>query len=118
MSRNSRPTQHPYIPVLVEDLKSGTISRRHFLRTATLLGLSAVTAYTLSGEANPFIGEAQAADALPKGGHLRIGMRCMEIKSPHQSDFAEKSNVIRQVCEFLTFTGNDNITRQIGRAHV
>jgi peptide/nickel transport system substrate-binding protein len=111
VSKDSQSSEHPHIPVLVEELKTGAISRRHFLRTATLLGLSAVAAYTLSGEANPFIGEAEAADALPKGGHLRIGMRCMEIKSPHQADFAERSNVIRQVCEFLTFTGNDNITR-------
>jgi peptide/nickel transport system substrate-binding protein len=111
VSKDSQSSEHPHIPVLVEELKTGAISRRHFLRTATLLGLSAVTAYTLSGVANPFISEAEAADALPKGGHLRIGMRCMEIKSPHQADFAERSNVIRQVCEFLTFTGNDNITR-------
>jgi len=111
VSKDSQSSEHPHIPVLVEELKTGAISRRHFLRTATLLGLSAVAAYTLSGVANPFIDEAEAADALPKGGHLRIGMRCMEIKSPHQADFAERSNVIRQVCEFLTFTGNDNITR-------
>jgi peptide/nickel transport system substrate-binding protein len=111
VSKDSQSSEHPHIPVLVEELKTGAISRRHFLRTATLLGLSAVAAYKLSGVANPFIAEAEAADALPKGGHLRIGMRCMEIKSPHQADFAERSNVIRQVCEFLTFTGNDNITR-------
>jgi peptide/nickel transport system substrate-binding protein len=111
VSKDSQSSEHPHIPVLVEELKTGAISRRHFLRTATLLGLSAVAAYTLSGEVNPFVADAEAAEALPKGGHLRIGMRCMEIKSPHQADFAERSNVIRQVCEFLTFTGNDNITR-------
>lgn len=66
MSKDSQSTQHPYIPVLIEDLNKGTISRRHFLRTATLLGLSAVTAYKLSGEANPFINEAKAAESLPK----------------------------------------------------
>jgi peptide/nickel transport system substrate-binding protein len=111
VSKDSQSFEHPHIPVLIEELKTGAVSRRHFLRTATLLGLSAVAAYKLSGETNPFINEAEAADALPKGGHLSIGMRCMEIKSPHQADFAERSNVIRQVCEFLTFTGNDNITR-------
>jgi peptide/nickel transport system substrate-binding protein len=109
--KDSQASEHPYIPTLVEDLNSGAVSRRQFLRTATLLGLSAVAAYKLSGAPNPLIEDAQAADALPKGGHLRIGMRCMEIKSPHQADFAERSNVIRQVCEFLTFTGNDNLTR-------
>jgi hypothetical protein len=39
------------------------------------------------------------AENLPKGGNLRIGMRCMEIKDPHLADFAEKSNVVREVCE-------------------
>jgi peptide/nickel transport system substrate-binding protein len=47
---------------------------------------------------------------MPKGGNLRIGMRCMEIKDPHLADFAEKSNVIRQVCEYLTLTDRNNIT--------
>lgn len=110
---NSDEIQHPYLSTLKEQIGEKEISRRHFLRNATLLGLSATAAYRFLGEKDPFISQAEAATAapLPKGGHLRIGMRCMEIKSPHQADFAEKSNVIRQVCEFLTFTGSDNITR-------
>jgi peptide/nickel transport system substrate-binding protein len=28
----------------------------------------------------------------------------MEIKDPHLADFAEKSNVVREVCEYLTIT--------------
>jgi len=95
---------------LKDQLDAGQVSRRQFLRTATLLGLSATAAYVAIGEADPLISSAQAAE-LPKGGNLRIGMRCMEIKSPHLADFAERSNVIRQVCEYLTFTGRDNITR-------
>ncbi|WP_284315677.1 ABC transporter substrate-binding protein [Labrys miyagiensis] len=100
---------HSYIPTLVGELRGGEVSRRQFLRTATLLGLSAVLAYEAVGEIDP-IGTAHAEE-MPKGGNLRIGMRCMEIKSPHLADFAERSNVIRQVCEYLTFTGRDNITR-------
>ena len=61
MSKDSQSSEHPHIPVLVEELKTGAISRRHFLRTATLLGLSAVAAYTLSGEVNPFVADAEAA---------------------------------------------------------
>ncbi len=101
---------HPHIPTLKDQLDAGQVSRRQFLRTATLLGLSATAAYVAIGETDPLISSAQAAE-LPKGGNLRIGMRCMEIKSPHLADFAERSNVIRQVCEYLTFTGRDNITR-------
>ncbi|HEV7254740.1 MAG TPA: ABC transporter substrate-binding protein [Mesorhizobium sp.] len=99
---------HPYIPTLIEEMNEGAISRRDFLRRATLLGLSAAAAYSVAGMADPS-GTAIAQD-MPKGGNLRIGMRCMEIKDPHLVDFAEKSNVVRQVCEFLTFTNRDNIT--------
>ena len=101
-------TYHPYIPTLVTDLKAGTVCRRDFLRKATLLGVSAAAAYALAGMSMPF-GMARA-DEMPKGGNLRVGMRCMEIKDPHLADFAEKSNVIRQVCEYLTLTDRDNIT--------
>ena len=63
----------------------------------------------MAGMADPFA-RGQAQDK-PKGGGLRIGMRCMEIKDPHLADFAERSNVIRQVCEYLTLTDKNNITR-------
>ena len=113
MSSHPDDFLHPHVPVLKDEVSAGKITRRHFLRCATLLGLSATAAYAVLGEQDPFITSAAAAGvaSLPKGGHLRIGMRCMEIKSPHQADFAEVANSIRQVCEFLTFTGADNITR-------
>ncbi|MBA3520384.1 MAG: ABC transporter substrate-binding protein [Rhizobiales bacterium] len=100
---------HPFIPTLIDQVTEGTISRRDFLRRATLLGLSAAAAYSTLGMVDPF-GVAGAQD-MPKGGNLRIGMRCMEIKDPHVADFAEKSNIIRQVCEYLTFTDRNNVTR-------
>ena len=99
---------HPYVPTLLDQLAGGKIGRREFLRKSTLLGLSAASAYSMAGLADPF---ARAwAEDMPKGGDLRIGMRCMEIKDPHLADFAEKSNVIRQVCEYLTLTDRNNIT--------
>jgi len=98
---------HPYVRTLIEQVNEGTISRRDFLRKATLLGVSAATAYSLVGMLDP--SRAAKAQSVPKGGNLRIGMRCMEIKDPHLADFAEKSNVIRQVCEYLTFTDRHNI---------
>jgi peptide/nickel transport system substrate-binding protein len=103
---------HSKIPELLEDMKAGRLDRREFLRFATLLGLSVGAAYSLSGlvSEGALISEARA-DELPKGGNLRIGMRCQEIKNPHASDFVERTNVIRQVCEYLTITAQDNITR-------
>eukprot|EP01037_Dinobryon_pediforme_P020371 gene20371-20976_t len=100
--------QHSYIPTLVDELKTGQIGRRDFLRKATLLGVSLAAASSLAGVSD-LTGPAMADD-LKKGGNLRIGMRCMEIKDPHLADFAERSNVIRQVCEYLTLTDRNNIT--------
>jgi len=65
---------HPAIPKLIEDLEQHKISRREFLRFATLLGVSAVTAYGLAGLTAP----RKAMGAMPKGGTVRISMRVME----------------------------------------
>jgi peptide/nickel transport system substrate-binding protein len=101
---------HVKIPQLIKDLQSGRVDRREFLRFVTLLGLSATAAYSIAGDHDPLLSSAKAED-MPKGGTIRIGMRCQEIKNPHASDFVERTNVIRQVCEYLTKTGQDNITR-------
>ena len=44
----SPPKQHPYIPTLIQQLASKQVGRRDFLRTATLLGMSAVSAYGIA----------------------------------------------------------------------
>lgn len=89
-------------------MNEGAISRRDFLRRSTLLGLSATAAYAMAGMVDP--STSAKAENLPKGGNLRIGMRCMEIKDSHLADFAEKSNVVREVCEYLTITDRNSIT--------
>jgi len=102
---------HTYIPRLKQQFAEGRIDRREFLRTSTLLGLSATAAYTFAGKiaGQPFVQPAHAE--MPRGGTLRIGMRVAEVESPHTISWAHKSNIIRAVCEYLTRTGNDNITR-------
>lgn len=102
---------HPFIDRLKECFAEGKIDRREFLRTSTLLGLSAGAAYAFAGKVTgvSFVNPARAAMA--KGGSLRIGMRIKEIDAPHTFDWVEKSNVARQVVEYLTKTGYDNITR-------
>ena len=101
--------EHPYIPRLKDELVEGRISRREFLRIATLLGVSAACAYGLLGLVDPGRGLAQTA--LPKGGRVRVGMRVHEIKDPHTISWVEASNILRQNCDYLTRTGNDNVTR-------
>jgi peptide/nickel transport system substrate-binding protein len=105
--------EHPSIPTLKRQLAEGQLDRREFLRYATLLGLSAPAAYAavraITGER--LVGEARAQGALPKGGTLRIGMRCQDVKDPHTFSWVQRSNTVRQVCDYLTTTGTDNITR-------
>lgn len=102
-------TAHPAIPTLKHQLEAGAIERREFLRMATLLGVSAAAAYAFVGIPQA---HAQAAQpAMPRGGTLRIGMRCQELNSPHSYSWIESSNAARQHFDYLTVTGVDNITR-------
>ena len=105
--------EHPLVPTLKRQLVERQIERREFLRYATLLGMAAPTAYAfvakVTGER--LIAPAEAQGALPKGGTLRLAMRCQDIKSPHTYSWVESSNSARQVLDYLTVTGVDNITR-------
>jgi len=105
--------EHPLVPTLKRQLVERQIERREFLRYATLLGMAAPTAYAfvakVTGE--KLIGPAEAQGALPKGGDLRLAMRCQDLKSPHTYSWVESSNSARQVVDYLTVTGVDNITR-------
>ena len=99
-------SEHPYLPSLRKELQCGSIGRREFLRTATLLGVAAGTAYAMAGL--PATAKAQAV--LPKGGKIRIGMRVQEIKDPHTISWVEPSNVLRNTVQYLTRTDQDNVT--------
>src|SRR5437867_7566404 len=105
--------EHPHIPTLKRQLAEREIDRREFLRAATLLGMSAGAAYAFVGEVagEPWIAPALAQGALPRGGTLRIGMRYQDLKSPHTYSWIESANSARQVLDYLTVTGVDNVTR-------
>ena len=73
---------HPIIPKLIEQLEARRIDRREFLRTSTLLGLSATAAYGVVGRV---LGES----AIPKaraqgkpGGTLRVAMEVQKMDDP------------------------------------
>ncbi len=116
MARTYKDYPHPAIPKLIDDLENRKISRREFLRTTTLLGLSAGAAYTLAACSK---GEEMAEKATEmvttgtpqKGGILRVSMRAQAMTDPATFDWTEKSNVARQFLEYLTITGPDNVTR-------
>src|SRR5260370_31028109 len=87
--------QHAYLGKLHEQLESRKIDRREFLRTATLLGLSATAAYAaavriLGGDAG---GQALAqATTNPKGGDLPVSLTRPAISTPHPYSSAESTN--------------------------
>lgn len=105
--------KHRFVPKLIDDLKRGRMSRREFLRTITLLGVSAGTAYALAGRitGESIIPVARAQGTPRPGGVLRVGMAVQEMTDPATFDWTEKSNVARHIVEYLVMTGPDNITR-------
>src|SRR5215471_2157146 len=103
---------HPAIPRVAEELQEGRLDRREFLRTATLLGLSAGAAYALAGRitGDYFVPRA-LADTPKKGGTVKIAMRIVALDNPATFSWIYDANVVRQTNEYLTRTGVDNITR-------
>ena len=103
--------EHSYVPELKEQLSQKKIDRRDFLRTATLLGVSAAAAYEFAGqiEGRTFLPNAKAAD-MPKGGTLRMAYRIPEFETPHTYSWGG-SNIARGIVEYMTRTGTDNVTR-------
>jgi len=104
---------HAYVPELCHQLGKGNVDRREFLRTATLLGVSAGAAYAMAGKAmgEPVIKSAIAGETPKIGGTLRWGMEVRAVVDPAKFDWTQMSNVGRHVVEYLCRTGSDNITR-------
>ena len=99
---------HPYVPTLVNQVKTGRLDRREFMRTATLLGLSATVSYGCLGLEDPF---SKPAAAAVMGGRVRISMRISPLENPATYSWGYDADVCRQVCDYLTRTGVDNVTR-------
>jgi peptide/nickel transport system substrate-binding protein len=98
----------PHLRKLQSQLADGKMSRREFVRFATLVGVAAPAAYAMVGLQAP--GRARAA-SMPSGGTLRVGTRVKDLKSPHTFSWgAYDSNITRQVVEYLTFTDDHNVT--------
>ncbi|MFQ5773679.1 MAG: ABC transporter substrate-binding protein [Kiloniellaceae bacterium] len=104
--------EHPYIDTLRQCLAEGKIGRRDFLRSSTLLGLSAAAAYAFVGRVTGEPAARPARAAMPKGGRLLLGGRVKEVQNPHTFSWGTwDSNITRQIIEYLTKTGSDNVTR-------
>ena len=99
---------HPGVEQMKKALADGKCSRREFLRTVTLLGVSATAAYSMAGLPN-FVPSAHAAQK--KGGVLKFGMQVQEMADPATYSWTQKSIVARHIIEYLVETGPDNVTR-------
>lgn len=108
-TRDTLKEVHPYLPTLAEQFKAGKVDRREFLRTSTLLGLSAAAAYALAGV--PDTGSLTRSARAAMGGTVRLSMRVQPIESPHTYSWIQDSMMSRNVIEYLTLTGSDNVTR-------
>ncbi len=102
---------HAYIPELKDLYQRGRISRREFLRNATVLGMSLAGASAFLAACGPTAEPAAPAPAgLKRGGTMTIATRVPRVDHPARFSWIEGVNQFRQVCEYLTFTGYDNIT--------
>jgi peptide/nickel transport system substrate-binding protein len=106
---------HPGVEQMKKSLTNGKCSRREFLRTVTLLGVSATAAYSMAGK---ILGKnilpdmvSTAFAAQKKGGVLKYGMQVQEMADPATYSWTQKSIVSRHIVEYLVETGPDNITR-------
>lgn len=109
---SKQPRLHPAILEWRHDFLRGKMSRREFLRWATLLGASVATAKVLAG-CGPLDTASVASEPEPvrRGGLMRIGTAIQPIDHPARMSWIEGANQLRQVAEYLTETGPDNITR-------
>jgi peptide/nickel transport system substrate-binding protein len=108
---------HPYIPEAYSLLEQNRISRREFMRMATLLGMSAGAATFAAACGAPAPTQAPAAsgggeaasgsEAAPSGGIKRGGtwtsaMQLQLLDHPARLSWVEGANIVRQLGEYLT----------------
>ena len=103
---------HPLVGKMEDQLREGRCGRRDFLRTVTLLGVSAPIAYGMAGR---ILGEdamipAARAQEPQKGGIFRLGMQIQKMEDPATYSWTEMANQTRHTAEYLTITDPENIT--------
>jgi peptide/nickel transport system substrate-binding protein len=92
---------------LKNELDGERLSRRDFLRYATLLGMSVTAAGQLAGLSRP----KNLLAAVPKrGGVLKISQQIQKIDHPARFSWLMPSNSMRMIFEYMTLTDGDNIT--------
>jgi len=116
--RVKRENVHAYIPELEDQYLKGKVSRREFLRMATLLGMSVAGATTFLASCGtteeatqvPAATEAPAPSGPKRGGTIRGSMQVIRIDHPARYSWVYDSNVTRHLCEYLTLSDGQNVT--------
>ena len=101
---------HSRFPELADQFTQGKLSRREFLRFSALLGVSVTAASVAVGL--PLPRKVWAAEP-KRGGILKVSAQIQKITHPAQFSWIMPSNIVRQVAEYLTVTGPDNVTRPL-----
>ncbi len=114
---------HPGIVQALAHLQHGRITRREFLRVATLLGASLSSASLLAAcgggqsDSSSEQGDAAGQSATPvpvkRGGVLRVGIPIHPVDHPARFWWSESSHIFRFVFEYLTQTDAENITHPL-----
>ena len=98
---------HPAVYELKRDVEKGKMTRREFIRYATLLGMSAAAATQMSGLVKPL---NTFASPVNRGGTLKVSSSVQKVTHPAQFSWVAPSNQLRQVAEYLTYTDENNVT--------
>ncbi len=110
---------HPLIPEINEEMRTGKISRREFLRISTLLGLSLASAQYMAACTAEALSEAPAETLVPieiprpsltRGGVLKAATRIERVDHPAHFSLISQAHAWRHVFEFLTYTNSKGIT--------
>jgi peptide/nickel transport system substrate-binding protein len=127
IKKEKRTDAHVYIPELKDLYQKGRISRREFLRNATLLGMTFASASAFLAACGPTAEptaapqptqapqptEPPAAMGPTRGGRLKVASRVQKVTHPAQFSWITPSNQLRQVAEYLTYYGVDNVARPL-----
>lgn len=108
--KNKTSDAHPYIPELKDQLQSGKITRRQFLKNATRLGMGAAAAYAFAGMVNPM---SVFAGDIKRGGTWKCAMRLSRIDHPARASWSEAGNVLLQMVENLTIYDSNNVIQPL-----
>lgn len=101
---------HPAISDLKDALKKDTLSRREFIRYASLLGVSAAAAAQMTGIVGYTPAVKAASGPIHRGGAMKIGAPVRKVAHLSNISWITPSNQLRNVAEYLTYTDADNVT--------